>query len=328
LALDAENASDFGFVWPKAIIWDLTGSPRRGYFLLPTGRRKKPLDWGLTWAALVGLITGYFMIAAVLPANADIGIHHFARISVAKFGPALSTEIVGIGDLSIDKDKTHPVGLGVVGHFDRINIDPGRSPINHFSARMQGGRRFIEIANLKISLAAAQIVVRNNEHADIFGWYSAKISDRNVTNEQIRSYKSPYTTRLYANIGPQFTFSSVFSVPQSTISYSPKFLRGEPQADSRNSQNQSEESGYGRTILFKKISRASLSPSERSNDLGNTFFRLVVGAFVIGLCSETAKLDRFWLEFSAVIPWLGGAESDEGIEVFGRPEGVHSQAGR
>jgi hypothetical protein len=45
-------------------------------------------------------------------------------------------------------------------------------------------------------------------------------------------------------------------------------------------------------------------------------------------CSETAKLDRFWLEFSAVIPWLGGAESDEGIEVFGRPEGVHSQTGR
>jgi putative transposase len=27
------------------------------------------------------------------------------------------------------------------------------------------------------------------------------------------------------------------------------------------------------------------------------------------ICSETAKLDRFWLEFSAVIPWLGGAET-------------------
>jgi hypothetical protein len=43
-------------------------------------------------------------------------------------------------------------------------------------------------------------------------------------------------------------------------------------------------------------------------------------------CSEPAKLDRFWLEFSAVIPWLGGAESNEGIEVFGGAEGVHSQA--
>ena len=32
----------------------------------------------------------------------------------------------------------------------------------------------------------------------------------------------------------------------------------------------------------------------------------------------------FWLESSALIPWLGGAESDEGLEVFGRPEGVHS----
>ena len=32
-------------------------------------------------------------------------------------------------------------------------------------------------------------------------------------------------------------------------------------------------------------------------------------------CSEPTKLDRFWLEFSAQIPWLGGAESDEGLEV-------------
>jgi hypothetical protein len=45
-------------------------------------------------------------------------------------------------------------------------------------------------------------------------------------------------------------------------------------------------------------------------------------------CSETTKLDRFWLEFSAVILWLGGAESNEGIEVFGGAEGVHSQARR
>jgi hypothetical protein len=44
-------------------------------------------------------------------------------------------------------------------------------------------------------------------------------------------------------------------------------------------------------------------------------------------CSEAAKLDRFWLEFSAVIPRLGGAESDESLEIFGRPEGVYSQAG-
>ena len=43
-------------------------------------------------------------------------------------------------------------------------------------------------------------------------------------------------------------------------------------------------------------------------------------------CSETAKLDRFWLEFSAVIPWLGGAVSDEGFAVFGRPEGVYLEA--
>ena len=44
-------------------------------------------------------------------------------------------------------------------------------------------------------------------------------------------------------------------------------------------------------------------------------------------CSETLKLDRFWREFSAVIAWLGGAEIDEGLEVFGRPEGVHPEQG-
>jgi DNA modification methylase len=43
-------------------------------------------------------------------------------------------------------------------------------------------------------------------------------------------------------------------------------------------------------------------------------------------CSEAAKLDRFWVEFSAVIPRLGGADIDEGFAVFGRPEGVYSQA--
>jgi putative transposase len=44
-------------------------------------------------------------------------------------------------------------------------------------------------------------------------------------------------------------------------------------------------------------------------------------------CSEAGILDRFWLEFSAVIPWLGGAESDEGIEVFRSAKSVHSQTG-
>ena len=28
------------------------------------------------------------------------------------------------------------------------------------------------------------------------------------------------------------------------------------------------------------------------------------------------------------IPRLGGAEDDEGLEIFGRPEGVHSEAGQ
>jgi hypothetical protein len=38
-------------------------------------------------------------------------------------------------------------------------------------------------------------------------------------------------------------------------------------------------------------------------------------AYLQDFCSEPGKLDRFWLEFSAVIPRLRGAESDEGLEV-------------
>jgi hypothetical protein len=32
--------------------------------------------------------------------------------------------------------------------------------------------------------------------------------------------------------------------------------------------------------------------------------------------------------FPRLIPWLGGAEDDEGIEVFGSAEGIHSEAGQ
>jgi hypothetical protein len=43
-------------------------------------------------------------------------------------------------------------------------------------------------------------------------------------------------------------------------------------------------------------------------------------------CSKAAKLDRFWLEYSAPIPRLGGAQNDEDFEVLGCPEGIHSEA--
>ncbi len=32
--------------------------------------------------------------------------------------------------------------------------------------------------------------------------------------------------------------------------------------------------------------------------------------------------------FRAIVPWPGGAEDDEGEQVFGGPEGVHPEAGR
>jgi hypothetical protein len=44
--------------------------------------------------------------------------------------------------------------------------------------------------------------------------------------------------------------------------------------------------------------------------------------------SETAKLDRFWVEFFAPIPQLGGAKNDEGLKVFGRQKAFILKRGK
>ena len=38
-------------------------------------------------------------------------------------------------------------------------------------------------------------------------------------------------------------------------------------------------------------------------------------------------MDHFYLEFSDLIPRLGGAEDDESLEVLGRTEGIYFEAG-
>ncbi len=50
------------------------------------------------------------------------------------------------------------------------------------------------------------------------------------------------------------------------------------------------------------------------------------GFFAVSGALSPESWIPFWLEFPAV-PGLGRAESDKGIEVLGRPEGVHSQQG-
>jgi hypothetical protein len=75
--------------------------------------------------------------------------------------------------------------------------------------------------------------------------------------------------------------SSVSDLPQST--------GGAPKGDSEKSDNQSKKGGDCFPVSFEKFARASLSPSERSEDLGNTFFRLVIGALVIGLVHTLLK---------------------------------------
>lgn len=63
----------------------------------------------------------------------------------------------------------------------------------------------------------------------------------------------------------------------------------EPQSNRGNTQNQSEERSNGFAIDSKKLSRASLGPSQQDEDFGNTFFRLVIAAFVIAMVHALLK---------------------------------------
>jgi hypothetical protein len=60
------------------------------------------------------------------------------------------------------------------------------------------------------------------------------------------------------------------------------------------------------------------------HNLENGFCVLRVKARVICSPQTGSFLSRV---FRAILPWLGGAENDEGIEVFGCAEGIYSEAG-
>jgi hypothetical protein len=49
-------------------------------------------------------------------------------------------------------------------------------------------------------------------------------------------------------------------------------------------------------------------------------------------CTKADLTPENWIVFGwsflLYFPWLGGVESDEGIEIYGRPEGVHFEAGQ
>ena len=91
------------------------------------------------------------------------------------------------------------------------------------------------------------------------------------------------------NVSPQFSNGRLFRVSESGIGYSPQFARGQPQSTSEKADHQSKKGGDGLPIRFKEFARADLSPSQRNEDLGNTFFRLVIGALVIGLVHALLK---------------------------------------
>jgi hypothetical protein len=70
-----------------------------------------------------------------------------------------------------------------------------------------------------------------------------------------------------------------------------------------------------------------LEPGTAAFDAEVLVEQRAVQALDDAVCSEPTKLDRYWLESPAPVPRLGGARSDEGLTVLGRPEGVHSEAG-
>ena len=70
---------------------------------------------------------------------------------------------------------------------------------------------------------------------------------------------------------------------------SSQFVSREPKCSGEGPYDQCEESRDRFPILLKKLASAGFSPSQRREDLGNTFFRLMIGAFIVGLVHALLK---------------------------------------
>lgn len=73
------------------------------------------------------------------------------------------------------------------------------------------------------------------------------------------------------------------------LARTPQLVSREPKCGSEGSHDQCKESRDRLPVRFKKFARADLSPSERAEDEGNTFFRLIIGTLVIGLIHALLK---------------------------------------
>jgi hypothetical protein len=92
----------------------------------------------------------------------------------------------------------------------------------------------------------------------------------------------------------------------------------QPPVDSRLDEVSCKEGKRDRHIHFSDTALFPLRDGAQDRDETNGYRRRA--------CEENADVDQYARKMSFIAP-PAPAQSDEGIEVFGRSEGIHSQAG-
>jgi hypothetical protein len=161
---------------------------------------------------LTCVIAAEFVIAGMLSANAAVPVHHFARVSMAKFSPAIRIKFIGVSDLAINKDEANVVRMAVIGNDNRINIDLRGSAKNHLCSRWHNGFGLVKVPDLKNHFCRIGIIIGDGKHRNVLSWDSSKITNCDVSEKKILTSNSHNTARLYSNISPQFPLCCFFSM--------------------------------------------------------------------------------------------------------------------
>jgi hypothetical protein len=118
----------------------------------------------------------------------------------------------------------------------------------------------------------AEIVHVKTENCEPFAGPAIGASPNDIVFDKTKTASA--TAR---QISP-FYAGDVFSLDEG---YSPQLAGGKPERSSEKPDDQRKESGDRFPVVFEKLATAGLSPSQRRDDLSNTFIRLIAGSVVV-----------------------------------------------
>ena len=285
----------------------------------PTGRRKKASGWGLAVALTLRFLAPWFLIwpglSYAIPVNpVEAAMGRKAQIDVPFIG-----DLIG-GDI---KAKFSTVSGGIFKDIVVINPTPnietflfadnflcvGITDEEAWSAEDTAGSdssRFGQFPIRKVEVTRQFRVSQFMVHIDdclacrclpaIF----EKRAD-SVSADRARDYlvyggsNHVGATKLFHQnfidgyIGPQLADSSALRMFQRVRGNLPERACGKPKSGGKKPNNQGEESSDCSPIFLQALAGTGLSPSQRREDLANTFFRLVISALVIALVHALLK---------------------------------------